>query len=743
MFRSSRRPASSQGVPTIEQNLRFMRLSFAPLLALLLAAPALAADAPLAYPSPPHDGTVATFFGTSVPDPYRPMENVDAPDVATWANAENALTHRYLDAVPVRPAIAEAFRKLYDYEKISAPYHVGKHWFVARNSGLQTQSPIYIRDSETGPERLFFDPNTLSKDGSIQVAGQSYTKDGTLLAYATSEGGADWQTWHVKRVPSGVDTTDRIEWSKFSGAAWLGDSGFYYSGYDAPKNGNKTLSKLDVQKVWFHKLGTAQRADRLVYASTQHPDEFVGVEVTYDQKFVFLERSKGDGNSLAWKRASEPDTAFRPVFDLDPNVEYDYLGNDGTRVYARTNKGAKQYRIVDFDLTDPSHALHDLVPQTADKLESVSLIGNKFYLGYLHDAHSAVRIADLRGRSLGDIRLPGIGTGGVPEAQRDERIAYTSFTSFAYPTITLRYDTATGTGTIIDRSKVAFDPAPFVTEQIFATSKDGTRVPIFVTHRRDIVLDGNNPTILYGYGGFNISLTPYFSTQDALWLQMGGVYAVATLRGGGEYGDAWHDAGRLGNKQHVFDDFIAAAQTLIDRKYTSTPKLAIDGGSNGGLLVGATVTQRPDLFGAAVAEQGVLDMLRFHRFTVGKAWITEYGSADASADQFKTLLAYSPLNNVKAGTHYPPILITTSDHDDRVFPAHSYKFAAALQAAQAGDAPILLRVETNEGHFSGLTTEKRIAITADYYAFICKSLGFNPTFGDAATPASPAPTATP
>ncbi len=687
---------------------------------------ALAADAPLVYPAPPKDATVATYFGTAVPDPYRPMENVDAPAVVAWTKAEGTLTRDYLGAIPQRAPIAAAYRKFYNYEKVSAPTHVGKHWFVERNSGLQTQSTTYIRNSEIGPERLFFDPNTLSKDGSIQVAGMSYSKDGTLLAYSTSEGGADWQTWHVKRVPSGVDTTDRVDWSKFSGAEWLGDRGFYYSGYDAPTGDNKTLAKLGAEKVWFHRLGTPQRADRLVYASITHPDEFVGVEVSFDQKFVFLERSKDHGNSLAWKRASEPETAYRPYAALDPNVSYSQLGNDGTKFYALTNLGAKNFRVVTFDLADPTHAMNDLVHETADKLDTVSLIRNRLYLGYLHDAHSVVKIADTRGRALGVVALPAIGSGGIPFAPRDDAVGYSEFDSFAYPAVLKRYDTTTGTSTIIRRSKVAFNPAPFVTEQLFATSKDGTRVPVFVTHRKDMPFDGSTPTILYGYGGFDISITPYFSLHDAIWLQMGGVYAVATLRGGGEFGEAWHDAGRLANKQHVFDDFIASAQMLVDRKITSTPKLAIDGGSNGGLLVAATLVQRPDLFGAAVAEQGVLDMLRFHRFTVGKAWIPEYGSADASAEQFKTILAYSPLNNVKQGTHYPPTMITTSDHDDRVYPAHSFKFAAALQAAQVGNAPILLRVETNEGHFSGLTTDKQINITADYYAFLCKSLGFDP-----------------
>ncbi len=704
-----------------------MRLLSFVLLAALLGGPVLAADAPLAYPAAPRGDVTETFFGTTVGDPYHWMENVDSPQTTAWVKAENTLTHAYIDAIPARATIATAFRKLYNYEKVGAPVREGKHWFFFRNSGLQTQGVMYVRDSETGPARLFFDPNTLSPDGKIQLSSTSFTLDGSLMAYATQSGGADWLTWHVKNVATGKDLPDIIHWSKFSGAAWSGDGGFYYAGYDAPTAANQTLAKLDVQKVWYHRLGTPQRADRLVYASTAHPDEFVGVELSHDQRYVFLERSKGDGNSIAWKRRDEPGDRFRPVFALDPNVSYSMLGNDGSRIYVLTNAQAPRQRIAAFDLRDPTHALHDVVPQSADKLDYAQIVGNRFYLAYLHDAHSVIRMAGTDGRDLGTIELPGIGSVGFGGAQREDPGVYYVFDSYAYPSATYRYDPATSVSTLIRRSAVAFDSTPFVTEQIFTTSKDGTRVPVFVTHRKDMPLDGSTPTILYGYGGFDVAITPNFSTETALWLQMGGAYAVATLRGGSEYGDAWHDAGRLANKQHVFDDFIAAAQMLIDRKITSTPKLAINGGSNGGLLVGAVLVQRPDLFGAAIAEQGVLDMLRYERFTVGKAWISEYGSARASAEQFKTLYAYSPLDNVKPGTHYPPTLITTSDHDDRVYPSHSFKFTAALQNAQAGDAPILLRVETNEGHFSGLTTEKSIAITADFYAFLAKSLDFTPT----------------
>ncbi len=702
------------------------RLSFTVAALLLAASPVLAAAAQFAYPPAPRGPVVDTFFGTPVADPYRWMEDVDAPQTTAWVKAEGDLTRAYLDAIPQRNAIKDAYRKLMDYEKVGAPSHQGQWWFFSRNSGLQNQSVLYVRRGEHGTPRVLLDPNTLASDGTVALAGRSFTHDGSLMAYATQSSGADWETWHVKNVATGRDLPDTIQWSKFSGAAWTGNTGFYYEAYDPPKPGagNATLSALGAEKMYFHKLGTPQSADRLVY--TAKPDQFLGIGRTDDQRYDYFYTSKGSGNSFSWKRPGEPESAFRQVFTLDPNVSYGPVGDDGTRVYVQTNLNAPRGRLTWLDLNDASHTLHDIVPQSADAMDGVSLLGNRFYVSYLHDAHSVVRIYSLAGKQVGSIDLPGIGAGGLPGGHRDDRIVYYDFDSYTYPYTIYRYDTVTGKSTVAIRPKIAFDPSPYVTEQIFTTSKDGTKIPVFVTHRKDITLDGSTPTILYGYGGFNISITPYFSSATALWLQLGGAYAVATLRGGAEYGDAWHDAGRLANKQHVFDDFIAAAQMLIDKKITSTPKLAANGGSNGGLLVGAAITERPDLFGAAIPEVGVLDMLRFQKFTVGKAWVTDYGSADASADQFKYLYAYSPYHNVKDGTHYPPTMVMTSDHDDRVFPAHSFKFAAALQHAQAGDAPVLLRVESKAGHGAGRPTEKIIDDVADRFAFLVKNLSFTP-----------------
>ncbi|GAC1576561.1 MAG: prolyl oligopeptidase family serine peptidase [Candidatus Elarobacter sp.] len=695
------------------------------LAAIFAASPVVAAAAKLAYPDAVRGTVTDTYFGTTVSDPYRWLEDVDSAQTTTWVKAEGDLTRSYLDAIPQRAAIRGAYRKLLNYQKLSAPYHQGPWWFFSRNSGLQNQSVLYVRRGEHGAPRVLLDPNTLAADGTVALAGSALTHDGSLMAYATQSSGADWQTWHVKNVATGRDLPDAIAWSKFSGASWIGNTGFYYEAYDPPKNGNATLSALGVQKIFFHRLGTPQSKDRLV--STARPDQFLGIGRTEDQRFDYLFVTKGDGNSFAWKRASEPESAFKQIFALDPNISYSPIGDDGSRVYLQTNANAPRGRLAWLDLKDASHTLHDIVPQSADTIDGVSLLGNRFYVSYLHDAHSVVKIYGLSGKPLGAIALPGIGSGGLPGGNREDRIAYYGFTSYTYPTTIYRYDTRNGATTVAIRPKIAFDPSPYVTEQLFTNSKDGTRIPVFVTHRKDMPLDGSTPTILYGYGGFNISITPSFSSAVAMWLQLGGAYAVATLRGGAEYGDAWHDAGRLANKQHVFDDYIAAAQMLIDKKISSSPRLAANGGSNGGLLVGAAITQRPDLFGAAIPEVGVLDMLRFQKFTVGKAWVTDYGSAEASADQFNYLYAYSPYHNVKDGTAYPPTMVMTSDHDDRVFPAHSFKFAAALQHAQTGDAPVLLRVESKAGHGAGRPTEKIIDDVADRYAFLIKNLNFTPT----------------
>ena len=674
----------------------------------------------------PRSATVDDYFGHRVSDRFRPLESIEAPPTKLWAEAQNARARTYFEALPARASIAAAYRRLRDVPKLSVPYHIGPHYVFTRNSGLQTQNVYYVRDSERGPAREFFDPNTLSKDGSTQAVSTSFSHDGSLMAYATSTGGEDWQTWHVRDVATGRDTRDLVRWSKYSTATWIGNRGFYYAGYDAPDGKNGTFAKTGVHKVWFHVLGTSQHADRLVSAATAHPNRFVGTAVSEDQRLVFLTSGAVGTTQFSWKPAAASDSAFAAFTGYEPNVDYNFIGNDGDRVYLLTNENAPRFRIVAVDLHDPAHRLEGIVGETGDVLQDASLIGNTFYLSYLHDAYSVTERVTTHGHPLGKIELPGIGSGGLPYARREDRFAYYSYTSYSQPSTSYRYDTLTGKSSVYYRPRTPFDSRRFVTEQVFATSKDGTRVPIFLTHRKNMRYDGSNPTLMYGYGGFDYSESPVYSADRALWLEMGGVYADVALRGGGEFGEAWHDAGRLAQKQHTFDDFIAAGQHLIDSHVTSTPKLAIDGGSNGGLLIGACLTQRPDLFGAAIVEHGLLDMLRYQDMTIGRAWIPEYGSATASEAQFETLFAYSPLQNVRSGSSYPPTLITTADHDDRVDPAHSYKFAAALQDAQAGPAPILLRVETNEGHFAGMTTDRAIAFYADVYAFLSKSLGFTP-----------------
>jgi len=672
------------------------------------------------YPATPRGDVVDNYFDTSVADPYRWMEDVDSQQTVAWVKAENALTRGYLDSIPQRVAIAAAYRKLLDHDSDTPPFRAGKHWFYYHgNRRHQTQLVLYIRDSETGPGKPFFDPNTLSKDGSVQLASLRFSHDGTLMVYATQTGGSDWLTWHVKSVSTGRDTPDVINWSKYSSPTWDGDAGFYYRGYDPPRAANQTLALLGPSKLWFHRLGTPQSSDRLVYTATGA--NLAGVWITPDQRYSFFQENDVNGNSLAWKYRSEPDSAFRPIFPLRRDIQFAPLGNDGSRIYVRTNLEAPHGRVAWFDLSDQHYVLHDIIPEGRDKLDQAILVGTRLYVARLHDAHSILTVYDLAGHRLMEVPLPTIGSAYF-SGQRDDPAVYFTFQSWAYPPTTFRYDARTAKIATVLRSSIAFDQKPYLTEQFFATSKDGTKIPVFIVRRKDMKFDGSTPTILYGYGGFNISWNPYFAEEIALWLEMGGAYAVANIRGGGEYGEAWHQAGTLANKQNTFDDFIAAAQELIDRRMTSTPKLAINGGSNGGLLVGAVLTQRPDLFGAAVAEQGVFDMLRYQKFTIGKRWISEFGSADASRVEFETLYAYSPLSNVKDGAHYPATLIMTAGNDDRVYPPHSFKFAAALQHAQSATAPILLRVETNEGHFAGLTTQSQIALESDLYAFLARNL---------------------
>ena len=674
------------------------------------------------YPPAATSSQVDNYFGTKVADPYRDLENADAPATRKWIEAENKLTFDYLAAIPERKAINDKLTALWNYEKYSVPFQEGGRYFFTKNTGLQNQSVLYSGPALPGEAKPLLDPNTLAQDGTVALSGTDVTADGKLLAYGLSVAGSDWQQWKVRDIATGKDLSDDVQWVKFSGASWKKDgSGFFYSRYDAPTSANQLKQTNYFHKLYFHKLGTPQKNDQLVYERKDHKDWNFSGRVTEDGRILIINVSQGTDpkNRIFYKNLELPNA---PVVELlnKQDAAYDFIGYDGNTVWFKTDLGAPRGRIVSVDALKPER-MTTVVPEAADKLEGVDLVGDRFIASYLKDAHSAVRLFDLSGKPAGEIPLPGLGTASGFTGKRKHTETFYSYVSFTEPPTVYRYDFKSGQSTVLFRPKVDFKSDDFTTEQVFYQSKDGTKVPMFLTYRKGLEKNGNNPTILYGYGGFDISITPSFSPAIATWLQMGGVYAVANLRGGGEYGEEWHLAGTKLRKQNVFDDFIGAGEWLIANKYTSTPKLAISGRSNGGLLVGAALTQRPDLWGATLPGVGVMDMLRFQKFTIGWAWTSDYGSSE-KADEFAALYKYSPLHNIKPGTKYPPTFITTADHDDRVFPGHSFKFAATLQAAQAGPAPILIRVETRAGHGAGKPTSKIIEETADQWTFLVKNL---------------------
>ena len=676
------------------------------------------------YPVARKVDQVDDYHGVKVADPYRWLENLDSEETRTWVEAENKLTFDFLNAIPARTQIKDRLTKLWNYEKFGVPFKEGDRYFYTRNSGLQNQSVLYTVNSlEAGPKEVL-DPNTLSTDGTVAVSGLEVSRDGKLLAYSLSTSGSDWQEWKVRNVESGKDLTDDLKWVKFSSVSWTKDaSGFFYSRYEEPKADSLKQTNY-FQKVYFHKIGTSQTDDVLVYERPDQKDWLFGGSVTEDGKFLIITIFQGTDtrNRIYYKEIGPKDSAVVKLLD-DFDAAYSYVGNDGNRFWFQTDSKSPRGKIIEIDISKPERAnWKELIPESKEALQTVTLVNHQFILNYLKDAYTQVKVFDTSGKFVREVEFPGIGSaegfGGKPA----DKETFYSFTGFTTPTTIYRYDLTTGKSTMFRQPKVEFNSADFETKQVFFNSKDGTRVPMFITHKKGIKLDGSNPTYLYGYGGFNVSLTPAFSVGNLVWMEMGGVYAQPNLRGGGEYGEDWHQGGMKAKKQNVFDDFISAAEWLIANKYTSTPKLAIGGGSNGGLLVGAALTQRPDLFGAALPAVGVMDMLRFQEFTIGWAWVSDYGSSADAAD-FKTLYAYSPLHNIKAGTSYPPTMITTADHDDRVWPGHSFKFAATLQAAQAGPAPILIRIETKAGHGAGKPTTKIIEEIADRCAFLEKTIG--------------------
>lgn len=690
------------------------------------------------YPAARRGDTQDTYHGVTVADPYRWLEKIDSGETKTWIDAQVQTTRAHLDQIPQRSEIASMLEKAWNFERYGLPYKSGKRYFISHNSGLQNQSVLYWADSLKGELKPLLDPNSLSSDGTVALSGISISDDGRYLAYGLSESGSDWQTWQVRDVATGKDMSDKVEWIKFSGATWSPDNkGFYYSRYDEPKKGEKLSVVNKDQKVYYHKLGTPQAQDRLVYQRPDNPEWGLFPSITEDGRYLFLYVTKGTDsrNRLFYQDLREPESKRKTVeLIADLEASYSVIGNRGSKIIVRTNESAPRGRVIEIDLRKPQKSnWKELIPQVEEKLDSASFVGDRIFANYLKDAHSVVRIFDRNGRSKGDVQLPGIGSAGGFQGKAKSKETFFSYTSFASPSTIYRYDIAKNKTSVYKAPKLTFNPDDFITEQVFFPSKDGTKIPMSLTYKKGLVKNAANPTYLYGYGGFNISLRPAFSPKNLVWMQMGGIYAQANLRGGGEYGEAWHQAGMKTNKQNVFDDFISAAEWLINAGYTRKEKLAIGGASNGGLLVAATMVQRPDLFAAALPGVGVLDMLRFPEFTIGRAWTSDYGSP-TNPEEFKALLAYSPYHNTKQGVSYPATMVYTADHDDRVYPAHSFKFAAALQHAQGGEAPTLIRIETKAGHGAGMPTSKKIGQWADLWAFLAKHLEIE-------MPASKAPSA--
>ena len=683
----------------------------------------------LQYPAARKSDVVDDYHGTRVPDPYRWLEDPDSPESRAWIEAQNRLTAAYLADIPARATIRQRLTKLWNYPKYGAPFRKAGRYFFLKNDGLQNQSVLYKQASlEATPETLL-DPNILSEDGTVALSTLAVADNGRLLAYGTAASGSDWEEFRVRDVVTARDLSDHLKWIKFSGASWTKDgAGFFYSRYPEPTD--KALTDVNrFQRLYYHRLGTDQAQDVLVYERPDQPDWGMNAEVTDDGRYAVLTVWLGTDrrNRVYYRDLKDPrhpritGEVVRLLDDFD--ASYAFVGNDGPVFYFLTDLDAPRKRVIAIDTRHPERGRwREVIPQGQDVLEGVQIIHDTFVANYMHDASSRLRLFALDGRMLKDLELPTLGSIGSISGERKDDEMFYAFTSFLYPTTIFRYDFKSGATSVFKAPTIDFDPSRYETKQVFYTSKDGTRVPMFITYQKGLTLDGSNPTYLYGYGGFNISLTPSFSVAMVVWLELGGVYAVPNLRGGGEYGEEWHQGGMHEKKQNVFDDFIAAAEYLIAQGYTSPAKLAIAGGSNGGLLVGAAMTQRPELFGAALPAVGVMDMLRFHKFTIGWAWVTDYGSADSAA-QFPYLYKYSPLHNIRAGTRYPATLVTTADHDDRVVPGHSFKFTATLQAAQAGPQPVLIEIETKAGHGAGKPTSKVIEEQADRIAFLVRNLG--------------------
>lgn len=675
------------------------------------------------YPVTAKVDTVDTYFGTEVKDPYRWLEDDRSPETEAWVKEQNKTTFGYLEHIPFRTDLKNRLEKLWNYEKLGSPFKKGDYTYFYKNDGLQNQYVIYRAKGDEEPE-VFLDPNTFSEDGTTSLAGLSFTNDGSLAAYQISEGGSDWRKAIILNAETKEIVEDTLIDIKFSGLSWKGKEGFYYSSYDKPK-GSELSAKTDQHKVYYHKLGTSQKDDELIFGGTPaEKHRYIGAYVTEDNKYLLISASVStSGNKLFIRNLEDPNGLLIPMVEDTDSDNY-VIDNVGSKLYIETNRNAPNNKIVTVDAKNPeAKNWVDFIPETENVL-SADFGGGYFFADYMVDAVSKIFQYDYNGKLIREVNLPGLGTASGFGGKKEDKEFYFSFTNYNTPGSTFKYDVESGTYELYWKPDIDFNPEDYTSEQVFYASKDGTKVPMIITYKKGMELNGKNPTILYAYGGFNVSLTPYFSIGNAVWMEQGGIYAVPNLRGGGEYGKKWHDAGIKTKKQNVFDDFIAAAEYLIENKYTSKEYLAIRGGSNGGLLVGATMTQRPDLMQVALPAVGVMDMLRYHTFTAGAGWAYDYGTAEDDDEMFQYLKGYSPVHNVKAGTAYPATLVTTGDHDDRVVPAHSFKFAAELQEKQAGTNPTLIRIETNAGHGAGTPVSKTIEQYADIYGFTLYNMGY-------------------
>ena len=668
------------------------------------------------YPATPRDNTVDEYFGTKVADPYRWLENDTSAQTAQWVEAENAVTNAYLNRIPQRKKLLERLRQVANYEKSGIPFEKHGKWYFYKNDGLQNQSVMYVMDQLGGTPRVFLDPNTLSDDGTVALQSVSFSHNGKYVAYSISRSGSDWQEFYVLDAATGKPLDDHIMWAKFSSAAWQGD-GFYYSAYD-PVEGKELSSVNECHKIYYHRIGTPQSDDELFYMNPAYPKRFYGVGVNEEETIMVLyESGAGAGNNLFVRDLRQPNSQFMQMTS-DMDYQYDFIDNIGDEMILQTNYGADKGKVVVANLHDPGiDHWHTLIDEREGVVESTDVIDGRILVTYTQDASTHAYLYTLDGKELREVKLPSVGSAGF-SGKKNRKECFYSFSSFTVPGSIYRYDLDTGESTLYKAPQLSFRTSDFVSEQVFFTSKDGTRVPMFITYKKGMKRNGKNPTLVYGYGGFNIGLTPSFSAMRIPFLEKGGIYVMVNLRGGNEYGEEWHQAGTKMRKQNVFDDFIAATEWLIDNGYTNPGKVAIQGGSNGGLLVGACMTQRPDLFAVAIPQVGVMDMLRYHKFTIGWNWAPDYGTSDDSREMFEYLLGYSPLHNLRPGTAYPATLVTTADHDDRVVPAHSFKFAATLQACQTGNNPVLIRIDTKAGHGGGKPMAKVLEEQADIYGFI-------------------------